>query len=677
MKNKLYIFIVLLAVGLLTSGGCSSDDSDFTGEDCYFVSFSLTVDGVVYPAKISDNKILLEIPYGIDISQAQVNYSLNENATVLPDPTSVKDWKADQLFRVQAYNHNFSSFTYSFSYTDVAANENVILLTQADVDEFAGKNINKIDGNLIIGEKVSSVSEEDAITDLSGLSGLTSVNYNIVINNSYAGSDTEGLSNLKKTGGFYIGSTANGAEPVKRIKIALPNLESIGNFIVNSDSVTAISLPKVREISDLYIGSQFLADIELPNLQNCYGNFVMTGSHQQQPSTQHLNRSLNAILLPKLSTVSGNFLLNNFTGLSVTGIGSLQTIYGNCEIKSLGAIELINFPLLQRVDGDFIMNGNTAITKIVAPELISARSIDFSNGNSYAIKVKDIILSKLTNVQKGITLAYLECEKIELPMLEDAGESLVLQTAPNLLSFTAPRLTNCKSIRFTAINLLKSSDFSKVENLEKTGVYTCGAMERFSLPKVISGNLTISNSGNNDSFIDFGNLESIEGTFSVESFTKPNLEIKKIKKVGTISFTRWNSDIESVSFPSLTECGDLTINSFDVIESLSIPLLAEAQSFSIIECPVLDNIAVPLLKKIEGQLKLQGARWSDKYIITNLDNFAALTSVGSVSIQYARRLNDFTGLKNVVTGLESDNWMVSDCEYNPTLQDMKDGKYTN
>lgn len=677
MKNKLYICIVLLAVGLLALGGCSNDDSDFTGEDCYFVSFSLTVDGVVYPAKIIDNKILLEIPYGIDISQAQVSYSLNENATVLPDPASVKDWKVDQLFRVQAYNNNFSSFTYSFSYTDVAANENVILLTQADVDEFAGKNINRIDGNLIIGEKVSSVSEEDVITSLDGLSSLTSVNYNIVINNSYAGGDTEGLSNLKKIGGFYIGSTANGADPKRRIEIALPNLESIGNFIANSDSVTAISLPKVQEISDLYIGSQFLADIELPNLQNCYGNFVMNGSRQQYPSAQNSNRSLNAILLPKLSTVSGNFSLNSFMGLSVTGIGALQTVYGNCEIKSLNAIELINFPLLQRVNGDFIMSGNTAITKIVAPELISARSIDFSNGSNYSIKVKDIILSKLTNVQNGITLAYLGCEKVELPMLEEVGESLVLQTAPDLLSFTAPRLIACKSIRFTAINQLKSSDFSKIENLEKAEIYTCGAMESFSLPKEVSGNLTISNSGNNESFIDFGNLESIGGTFSVESFTKPNLEIKKIKKVGTISFTRWNYVIESVSFPSLTECGDLTINSFDVIESLSMPLLTQAKSFSVIECPVLDNITVPLLKKIEGQLKLQGARWYDEYVITHLDDFAALTSVGSVSIQYARRLNDFTGLKNVVNGLESSNWMVSDCEYNPTLQDMKDGKYTN
>lgn len=677
MENKIYVFIILLAAGLLALTGCSEDDSNFTGEDCYFVSFSLTIDGVVYPAKIIEKEILVEIPYGVDVSKAEVSYSLNENATLLPDPASVKDWTSDQLFRVQAFNKNFSTFTYSFSFTDVTATENVILLTQAEVDEFAGKNINKIDGNLIIGERVSSVGEGEEIANLDGLSSITSVKYNIIINNSFAGTDLNGLLNLQKAGGLYLGSATNEANPQKRIEIAFSNLESVGNVIINSDSVMSISFPKVENLADVYIGSRFLTDIEFPNLQNCYGNFIMNGSRQQYPSAQNSNLALNAILLPKLGAVSGNFSLNSLMKLSVLSVESLQAIYGNCEVKSLNALELINFPMLERIDGDFTMTGNSEISKILAPELVSVRSINFSNGSTYSIKVEDVILSNLTHVQKGLTLAYLGSKKMELPKLEDVGESIVLQNASNLLSFDIPLLKACKSIRFTGVNLIESADFSKIENLEKVEIYNSGAIESLFLPKSISGDLTISASGNNDSFIDFGNLELVGGILSIENFSKPVLEIKKIKRAGAVSLTRSNSVIESVRIPSLTECGDLTMNYFRVIESLSMPLLTKIGSFSITECPLLDDIAIPSLEKIEGQLKLHGNRWNQNYIITNLDDFAALTSVGSVSIQYAPQLNDFTGLKNVVDEMDSKDWVISGCKYNPTLQDMLDGKYAN
>lgn len=160
MKNKFQHFVMLLSVCLWTLVGCSDDKSDFDGSDAHFVSFSLTIDGVVYPATLTEGQIVVEVPNSADVSKATPNYQLSENATVLPNPSSVKDWNEDQLFRVESYNNQFNTYTYSLSYTDVANRDNVLLISQADVDAFAQRNINRIDGNLIIGEAVSSISDD-------------------------------------------------------------------------------------------------------------------------------------------------------------------------------------------------------------------------------------------------------------------------------------------------------------------------------------------------------------------------------------------------------------------------------------------------------------------------------------------------------------------------------------
>src|SRR5699024_2952275 len=115
---------------------CSDDDSDFDGTDAYFTSFALHVGETTYTASIINNEIVVQVPQGTDLVEAEASYTLSENAKVMPDPKDIYDWTSDQLFRVEAYNKNYNSFVYKLKYTDISADEDVILRTQADVDNF-------------------------------------------------------------------------------------------------------------------------------------------------------------------------------------------------------------------------------------------------------------------------------------------------------------------------------------------------------------------------------------------------------------------------------------------------------------------------------------------------------------------------------------------------------------
>ena len=87
-------------------------------------------------------------------------------------------------------------------------------------------------------------------------------------------------------------------------------------------------------------------------------------------------------------------------------------------------------------------------------------------------------------------------------------------------------------------------------------------------------------------------------------------------------------------------------------------------------------IQVPKLASIAGTLTIRGQEHGyENNRMTNLDGFSALTSVQGVTVQHNYALVDYTGLKHVIGGITGGKWQVSDNGYNPTYQDMVDGKF--
>ena len=121
----------------------------------------------------------------------------------------------------------------------------------------------------------------------------------------------------------------------------------------------------------------------------------------------------------------------------------------------------------------------------------------------------------------------------------------------------------------------------------------------------------------------------------------------------------------------------ITINGY---HTLSLPNLASVSGdFTIstgYDVYSLSDFQAPLLTKIGGALFLTGQNGSSpNTLMTNLNGFSGLTSVQSVTIINSQALTDFTGLKNAIPSLSSANWSVSNNGYNPSYQDMVDGKY--
>ena len=91
----------------------------------------------------------------------------------------------------------------------------------------------------------------------------------------------------------------------------------------------------------------------------------------------------------------------------------------------------------------------------------------------------------------------------------------------------------------------------------------------------------------------------------------------------------------------------------------------------------LKTISAPLLEQIDGALYIgRTPRYnpSNCSVLETVD-FPRLQSVASVDVNYNPLLKDFSSFKYVVSALKESKWKTSNNGYNPTLQDMLDGKY--
>jgi hypothetical protein len=83
----------------------------------------------------------------------------------------------------------------------------------------------------------------------------------------------------------------------------------------------------------------------------------------------------------------------------------------------------------------------------------------------------------------------------------------------------------------------------------------------------------------------------------------------------------------------------------------------------------------PELKSITGLLSLKSSSYSINSKFADISGFSSLSSADGVTIEYFSGLKDFEPLKNVIPSIVSGQWKITGCGYNPTLQNMRDGKY--
>lgn len=676
--NAAMMVAVLLAAGASVSmTSCTKDEkSHFEGVDNHIVSFALTAaSGVKYNAQIKGNDIIITVPSSENLTDAKAEVALCENSRMLPDPATITDWESEQLFRVESYNGAYTAYMYKVQKSSIVQDGNVTLLTQKDVDAFAAKKINVIEGNFILGS--NSKSESDPITSLKPLENLVSVGLNIVVRNNVRFTTFGELKNLKSVGGICVGTATVMAQLDNTIELSLPALTSATNIIANTDSIADIKLPKLTSVGTVNINTRLPREIDFSALEVVNGDFYLSAVRNGQYNEKTSNLSLVNLQLDALKEVSGNFGIENFWNIRETKLAKLEFVGGDFEVKYIRNTSAITLPVLKSVGGAFNISCNDKATKLDAPVLESCGSLAVASVNLYSINLVKMNLPKLTNCNGAFNIKYFGGTELEFPALKVIKGKLDFTNIQFAEKISMPQLEECGEISAVALLAVKDMDMSNCATTSKVTISNCPSLANLGLPKEITGVLSITGTARQVAFPKLFGVETVGSSVQTNSFSC-DINLGSIKSAAFITMP-FASTITGLEMPNLETAKTINIGSAAKMKIFKAPKLKECTTFMFKGGVLVEDIDFTSLETV-GAFTYYGATIAanaGNCLLTNMNAFSALKTATKIDIRYCGHLADFSGLKDVVGSIsQSSAWTVMGCAYNPTLQDMKDGKYT-
>lgn len=676
--NAAMMVAVLLAAGASVSmTSCTKDEkSHFEGVDNHIVSFALTAaSGVKYNAQIKGNDIIITVPSSENLTDAKAEVALCENSRMLPDPATITDWESEQLFRVESYNGAYTAYMYKVQKSSIVQDGNVTLLTQKDVDAFAAKKINVIEGNFILGS--NSKSESDPITSLKPLENLVSVGLNIVVRNNVRFTTFGELKNLKSVGGLCVGTATVMAQLDNTIELSLPALTSATNIIANTDSIADIKLPKLTSVGTVNINTRLPREIDFSALEVVNGDFYLSAVRNGQYNEGTSNLSLVNLQLDALKEVSGNFGVENFWNIRETKLAKLEFVGGDFEVKYIRNTSAITLPVLKSVGGAFNISCNDKATKLDAPVLESCGSLAVASVNLYSINLVKMNLPKLTNCNGAFNIKYFGGTELEFPALKVIKGKLDFTNIQFAEKISMPQLEECGEISAVALLAVKDMDMSNCATTSKVTISNCPSLANLGLPKEITGVLSITGTARQVAFPKLFGVETVGSSVQTNSFSC-DINLGSIKSAAFITMP-FASTITGLEMPNLETAKTINIGSAAKMKIFKAPKLKECTTFMFKGGVLVEDIDFTSLETV-GAFTYYGATIAanaGNCLLTNMNAFSALKTATKIDIRYCGHLADFSGLKDVVGSIsQSSAWTVIGCAYNPTLQDMKDGKYT-
>ena len=485
--------LLVLCTGCIFAA-CSDDDDEnpFTGVDNNFLSFSLESNENVWKATIIDNEITVTVPEGTSLDGAQASYTLSEQATVNPNPSSVTAWGEEQRFTVTSYNGTTRTYKYTVRYSAVSEIGTFILNSQADVDAFADHHVTVIEGSLSI---ATVENTEDPVINLNGLAKITEVMDDITIGQYYKGENLAGLAKLEKVGSISMRDNSS------LIEFALPNLLSIrGELIIanpTENNITSIKCPQLTTILKQ-------CKIQAPNL-----------------------KSLN---LNSLESIPGK-------GDNSDGDGTFS-LYDS-QLVSL------DLPVLEQVGKKFTLSsaskGHPELTQINLPELTSCKEVSIKDAD----KLETISLSKLSTLSSFSINSCAKFSKLNETIAPFNMETLSVLRCPSVTELDASQ----KDINYISITYVDNKFVLKGK--KEMGSY---AFTGYQLPKTegIStfASLTVTTPLTN---VEIPDIKQVTGELSFQATANVTLESVSMPDLETVGTFVSKDKYISVSFPKLTK----------------------------------------------------------------------------------------------------------------------------
>ena len=715
-------YCLLLLAGLFAFAACNKEEQDpFSGKDSYITAFSLQQGETVFHAAIAGDVITITKPEGFSLTQAKAIVKLSENASIYPDPATVTDWDEERQFVVTAHNGSTQiKYKYTVEHSGIAHDGTVILETQADVDAFGQQGITFIDGNLIIGRTAGT----DSITSLAPLSGLKEVVYAFTLQPTCAITGLEGLENLEHVGGtFQIGGTTT-ATGLKHLEIlTLPALKTVGGFSLLNTVTFIVELPELTNVSKLLNLNCPLYQLQLPQLQTA-GTLTLAAA-------SNASTSLAQISLPALEEVEGNITvsylssvaklslpeLKKLGGFSFSGMTLLSFIYapkleettGTMSFSSLNGLVELSFPALKQA-GTLTVSSCKNLSILEVPKLETAGAINLNN-----VPLNGIADFTALKTAKSISITGVPLNITDFTVLETAG-TITLSNISDWTIVTIPAAVqriDILSVSATGTN--KPPDEINVKG-KNIGELRIGATAKVIGDDKYNGTLRVEGNNYEQTFPVLEGFSEVD-SLSVVSNMMNNVHIKGIRKIkkSVNLTTNYSGYPYEFSMPDIEEIdGNFTVNygnmqnmtmetvKFDNLKRIggnfSFRFIAKTK---VLHCPELTTVGgnfdlcagynystyykgfetlnFQKLTTIGGKLTIFSYLNYTYYNenLTNLNGFAALTSVKAIEVTQQKALTDYSGLQQAFASLASpDDWKTTDNGYNPTHQDLLDGKWT-
>lgn len=471
------------------------------------------------------------------------------------------------------------------------------------------------------GDVVLSTQEE---VDAFAGSGITVISGSLIIGNT-SGQDsissTDGLRNLQKVDyDIMINSCYNGEN------FTLENLEEAGSIKRStSNKITQIMLPNLKRINlSANFGSVY--ELEVTNLEIVGKDFTVG----------NLSKMYCALTFPNLKKVDGTLTINNTNFLISTFTLPKLKEAGNLTL-SFYAYNMA-FPMLHKVTGAININNNDMLALDLS-QLKTVGNISLSGSNLMKLN-----MSKLEETN-NINFTNLKVRELNFSLLQTAG-NISLSGIENINDLAFPELKKAQNFTLSKATNLKTLDL--------------GASE--------IGGLTLS---------DFQSI-SVKGTGKMTgtlnlSGTALSCAITGIKEMGGISSYLSASHIECLGLEQVN--GSVNLRNY---EKMLFPDLKKIvggltfQSYYPQDTPT-GNVNFDKLETIGGAFSISGSNDG----LTHLNMFSSLKSAQSITVSNLKKLVDYSGLKNAINSITDKNWRATGNAYNPTYQDLLDGKWTN
>ncbi|MCM1139717.1 MAG: hypothetical protein NC453_14210 [Muribaculum sp.] len=697
--EKIWLCIIVACTMLLTA--CSDDDKiPADADDNFITALTLTKDGSQYVATIAGNEITVSIPYTINLNGATADMVYTTSAKVIPNPATVTDWGSEMLFRVTSFNGETNEYTYKIVKTEIESAGDVTLKTQSDVDNFAETMISVIKGNLVIGDNAENASE---ITNLEALDGIKEITGTLQILDNYKGEALDGL-NITKVGGIQFGTKETASICRDTYRFRLESLQEIsgggieinnvalqfiefdnlikvnGNIYIKGDAVTTLSCPKLVAVDgdfDLTDNIEMpLAQFELPLLENVTGEFGMIPSD-----------NLLTVKLPKLK-ITGDLNFYFGWGLKTLELPNINEINGDLTLTSryentayshtcnTELLEISGLERLTQIKGIMTISCFDALSKF--PNLSSVTSLggiilDHLDGLYNKGEICDLSNASFTsykNIEPIIELGGAWFDKFRTK--EDVSNVNVAITFAVNNDGIKP-IVNLKKIGSLKISKLSLTDLSK--NIETEPFPIQEIVGNFHITNVVDANGKILNLSNlkkvggychipfvSGQKLDLSNLESVGGQLIITATGTKEINIANLTEVCNSENPQYSQRDKGN-----TLYGALHIQSN---QKINLPQLTKVGGDGVLFSNFTD-IDCPLLQDAGNRMVLQTATKCETVVLPSL------TSVKEILIKNLSKLSDFSTFSKVIeNGQVTDGkWTVTGCKYNPTFQDMKEGRY--